>query len=288
MTTPADPAQTAAPTAAEPRTRPVREMFELTVTRAEAITPGLVRVFFSGAPAAVYADRPSSDTYMKLYFATDGRPVPFPLDLDAVREERGAAAVPTQRTYSMRGYDRASGEMSIEFVVHGDAGVAGPWAARARAGDRIVATSPGGAYQPDPAADWHLLIGDESALPAIAASVERLPGDAVGAILVEVADAEHRVELGAPAGMSVRWLLRDGAPAGTTTLLADALAGLAWLPGTPHVFAHGEREAMKALRPIVREREIPRDRLSLSGYWAFGRSEDRFQAEKREPIGQIL
>ena len=62
-----------------------------------------------------------------------------------------------------------------------------------------------------------------------------------------------------------------------------------WPAGRVHVFAHGERESMKALRPVLFvERELERAQVSLSGYWAYGRTEDRFQAEKREPIGKIL
>ncbi|MEB4616507.1 siderophore-interacting protein [Leucobacter sp. M11] len=263
-------------------------MYELTVTRVERLTPSLVRVFFSGGPAEVYGGRSSSDSYMKLYFATNGEPVPFPLDLEDLRQTRGAEAVPTQRTYSLREFLADSGEMAIDFVTHGDAGVAGPWAAQASPGDRLVATSPGGAYAPDPEADWHLFLGDESALPAIAAGIERLDAGARGTALIEVQDQTHELALNAPAGVEVRWLHRGDAEAGTTTLLADAVAELDWLPGVPHIFAHGEREAMKSLRPMVRERAIPRERLSLSGYWAYGRSEDRFQAEKREPIGKIL
>lgn len=81
---------------------------------------------------------------------------------------------------------------------------------------------------------------------------------------------------------------RDDAAAGTTTLLADALRTLGRPSGRVQVFAHGERESMKAVRDVVKDWELPRTDLSLSGYWAHGRTEDRFQAEKREPIGVIL
>lgn len=280
----------AAPTSGAPAApaRPPRQMHELTVTRVERLTPSLVRVYFSGAPAEVYAGLDASDSYMKLYFSTNGDPVPFPLDLALIRDTRGPEAMPTQRTYSLREYLVESAEMAIDFVTHGDAGVAGPWAAQASPGDRLVVTSPGGGYAPAEDADWHLLIGDESALPAIAAGIERLPADARGYALIEVQGPEHELELGAPAGVEVCWLHRGDQHAGTTRLLIDAVTELDWLPGQVHLFAHGEREAMKSLRPLVRERDIPRERLSLSGYWAYGRTEDRFQAEKREPIGKIL
>ena len=66
-------------------------------------------------------------------------------------------------------------ELTLDFVVHGDDGVAGPWAAAAEPGDVLVFEGPGGGYRPDPEADWHLMVGDESALPAIAASLEAVP-----------------------------------------------------------------------------------------------------------------
>jgi NADPH-dependent ferric siderophore reductase len=82
---------------------------------------------------------------------------------------------------------------------------------------------------------------------------------------------------------------RGAAQAGASAVLADAVGSWHPLPGRGQVFAHGEREAMKALRDIVFTRwGLARDQVSLSGYWAYGRTEDRFQAEKREPIGQIL
>ncbi|WP_317451879.1 siderophore-interacting protein [Microbacterium sp. NIBRBAC000506063] len=143
-------------------------------------------------------------------------------------------------------------------------------------------------YAPDPDAGWHLLAGDDSALPAIAAALEAMPKDAEGVAFLEVdGDADH-LELAAPSGIEVVWLHRDGAEAGTTTLLADAVRARAWRDGRVQVFAHGERGAMKSLRPyFTDERGLERSQLSLSAYWAHGRVEDTFQAEKREPIGQI-
>ncbi|MDF2808469.1 MAG: NADPH-dependent ferric siderophore reductase [Cellulosimicrobium sp.] len=211
-----------------------------------------------------------------------------PYDVAALRETLPPEDLPVTRTYTVRWVDEAAQRLAIDFVVHGDEGLAGPWAARAKPGDRIVFSGPGGGYAPDPAADWHLLAGDDSALPAIAAALEAMPRDAVGHAVLEVGTEADRLPLEAPAGVEVTWVLRGDAPAGTTTLLPDAVADLAWREGRVHVFAHGEREAMKALRRVFAERGVPRSDLSLSGYWAYGRAEDRFQAEKREPVGQIF
>lgn len=152
-----------------------------------------------------------------------------------------------------------------------------------------MVSSPGGGYAPDPTADWHFFAGDESALPAIAASLEALTPDAVGAAFLEVQFVGEQVPLSAPPGVVVTWVHRGEALAGATPVLAEAVAGWHPLDGRGQVFAHGEREAMKALRDIVFSRwGLERAQVSLSGYWAYGRTEDRFQAEKREPIGKIL
>lgn len=93
-----------------------------------------------------------------------------------------------------------------------------------------------------------------------------------------------------PAGVEIVWLHRgDDVPAGTSRVLVEAVAAWTLPEGRGQVFAHGEREAMKALREVFfRAWGLERAQVSLSGYWAYGRTEDRFQAEKREPIGKIL
>ena len=90
------------------------------------------------------------------------------------------------RSCTVRAFDAAVLELTLDFVVHGDAGVAGPWAATAAPGTEVLLLGPGGGYAPDPAATHHLLAGDESALPAIAVALERLPDHARGQVVVEV------------------------------------------------------------------------------------------------------
>lgn len=101
-----------------------------------------------------------------------------------------------------------------------------------------------------------------------------------GHVLLSVTAAADRILPEAPAGLTVTWTQSDD------ELLA-ALGALAWADGHPHVFAHGERGTIKEVRAVLKQREVPRESLSISAYWARGRAEDQFQAEKREPIGQI-
>lgn len=228
-----------------------------------------MRVRLGGPGFSQFEDRLETDKYVKLRFTT---PAP--------------EAAPVTRTYTVRRVDSESQTLDIDFVVHGDEGLAGPWAATVEPGATLSLMGPGGGYLPDPDADWYLFAGDLSSVPAIAASLEALSPDAVGVAFIEVEAADAILDLAAPAGVEVRWLVdRDHAPG----FLADAVRAFSWRGGRVQVFTHGERESMKALRRVLfDERGLERSQVSLSGYWARGRTEDRFQAEKREPIGQIM
>lgn len=272
------------------RRRPSRPQIVLDVLRTERLSPHLIRIIAGGPNFASYleADNDRTDAYAKILFADRELGLVPPYDLDALRAELPAEKLPTRRTYTIRSVDREREEIAIDFVVHGDDGVAGPWAERAEPGDPVVILGVGGGYAPDPDADWHFLAGDESALPAIASALEALPAAAVGHAVIEVHGPDDELPITAPEGVIVQWVHRDG-EAGAGTWLFDAVRAVPWREGSVHVFAHGEREAMKALRGyFFTERGLSRAQVSLSGYWAYGRNEDTFQAEKREPIGQIF
>ena len=274
--------------AATSATRNSRPQTNLTVLRREELSPHMVRIVAGGEGFSSYVNNGYVDRYVKIAFPQPGVAYPEPLDLWAVRETLPRERWPYTRTYTVRWVDEAAGELAIDFVIHGDEGLAGPWAAKARPGDSLVFTGPGGAYNPDPAADWHLFAGDEAALPAIAAAIESLPPHARGLAFLEV-DSEAEIQpVAAPAGLSIHWLPRNGVPAGSSELLVTAVRNAVWPEGRVQVFAHGERGYMKSLREVLyRERGLDRAQVSLSGYWAKGRVEDDFQAEKKLPIGQI-
>jgi len=271
-----------------PQRRTQRPQIVLEVIERIRLTPHLVRIIAGGPGISAVVDGGFTDAYTKMLFAPAEAALAPPYDLERLREELPIELLPSTRTYSIRRFDLDAGKVWIDFVTHGDKGVAGPWAARAQPGDPVVLGGIGGGYAPDAAADWHLLVGDESAIPAIASALEAMPADAVGVALIEVQDESEQLELIAPAGVEVRWLHRGDEAAGTTDLLIDAVRELEWRDGRVQVFAHGERGAMKQLRPhLTGERGLDRTQLSLSAYWALGRREDAFQAEKREVVGQI-
>src|SRR5580693_563104 len=268
------------------RARPARPQAVLSVLRRDQLSPHTVRITAGGPEFDALRMNDFTDKYAKILFVDPGLGLTPPYDLAALRESLPPDRQPVTRTYTLRRADPESQELTIDFVVHGDEGIAAPWAAQAEPGDLLTLSGAGGAYHPDPGRDWHLLAGDESALPAICSALEALPGDARGIAYLETCDPGEYLDTTPPSGMEVTWLHRPE-PGRRPRLLADALLAGPWLSGRADVFAHGERESMKAVRAALKARLGEGDQLSLSGYWASGRTEDVFQSEKRQPIGQI-
>ncbi|MEV0674480.1 siderophore-interacting protein [Mycobacterium sp. NPDC050441] len=274
-----------------------RPVHTFQVVRREQLTDHMVRLVLGGNGENgfdTFSPNEFSDAYVKIVIVADGVDVPAlpkPLTLDSF-QELPAEQRPTVRTYTLRNVDTDRGEISIDFVVHGEQGVAAPWAAAVQPGDPAYLMGPSGAYTPDPAADWHLLAGDEAALPAISTALESLPDNAIGRVFIEVAGPEDEVELTAPDGVQVTWIYRGGPAdlvgddqAGDNAPLIAAVKGAAWLPGQVQVFIHGEAQAvMHNLRPYIRkERGVAAKwAASISGYWRRGRTEETFRQWKAE------
>ena len=165
----------------------------------------------------------------------------------AVREAHPQEVWPVRRRYTVRSWDETTGRLTLDFVVHGDSGMAGPWAAAVAPGDVLVFEGPGCGYRPDVDADWHLMVGDESALPAIAASLEAVPSGRRVVVRLVCDGPEHQLPLTSPGDLDLRWLHRSGA-ADDVDLLADAVSDIEFLPGRVHAFVHGEAQEVRAVR----------------------------------------
>ncbi|MCW2514860.1 MAG: FAD-binding 9, siderophore-interacting domain protein [Mycobacterium sp.] len=269
-----------------------RPIHTFEVVRSEQLTPHMVRVVLGGG-FTTFSPSDFTDSYVKIVLpkpGTDVSALARPLTLDSF-QCLPAEQQPVVRTYTVRRVDRERGEISIDFVVHGEHGVAGPWASSVQPGDPAYLMGPSGAYAPDPAADWHLLAGDEAGLPAISAALEALAPDAVGQAFIEVSGPDDELPLVAPEGVDVRWIYRGGRAdlvseehAGDHAPLIAAVKEAQWLPGQVQVFIHGEAQAvMHNLRPYVRkERGVDAKWASISGYWRRGRTEETFRQWKAE------
>ena len=246
-----------------------------TVVRTERLSPTMVRVTLGGLTD--FRSSEFTDSYVKLIFPRAD--YPLPLDLEQVRRDLPVEQWPVVRTYSVRAFDETTHELTVDFVVHGTSGVAGPWAATAQPGDALFVRGPAGAYRPDPSADWHLLVGDESAIPAIAAAVDALDPDAAGHVLIEVPGPQSQVALGTPDGVRVTWVHTGHGQVGTH--LVDAVRRIELPLADVQAFVHGEAGWVAQIRRLLRvDRRLPGKRLSISGYWRLGADEEGWRAGK--------
>ncbi|GAB3490586.1 siderophore-interacting protein [Amycolatopsis cihanbeyliensis] len=256
--------------------RKSRPLTRLRVLRTERVTPHMIRVVAGGEGLAAFPGNEFTDCYVKLLFPVPGVTYPDPFDMDVIRAELPREHWPRARTYTVRYLDRVAGELAIDFVYHGDEGLAGPWVARVRPGDEMLLLGPGGAYAPSAEADWHLLVGDESALPAIAASLEAIPAGAPVRVFVQVADAAEEQALATKGEAQVHWLHRCA-----DEDIVAAVRDLEFPNGTVQAFVHGEAGFVRELRRhLLNERGVRRDLLSISGYWRRGKNDEQWREEK--------
>lgn len=172
-----------------------------------------------------------------------------------------------KRRYTIRFARPGSGELDLDVLLHG-AGPGARWGATAAAGDTVEFQGPRGTLELG-TADWHLLAGDESALPAIAAICEALPAGARVVAFIEVAGASDELPL---AAAEVRWVHRGTATAGTPAPLAAAIDALPMPPGEGRGYLMGETRAMVALRAVLEGRGMAHRAIFVKGYWSIGRT----------------
>ncbi|MBN8867107.1 MAG: siderophore-interacting protein [Solirubrobacterales bacterium] len=224
-----------------------------------------------------------TDHYVKLQFPPPGASYSPPFDPAQIRESLGKDQWHRQRTYTVRESDPEAGRITIDFVTHGATGIAGPWAEAARPGDLIQLVGPGGAYTPDPTAEWHLLAGDEAAIPAISAALERIPEGTATHVIIEVEDESERQRLPVPAGVEPLWIHRDGEPHTDRARVLEAVTRLDLPEGRGQAFVHGEADMVRQVRRhLVNDRGMELEDLSATGYWKYRRTEEGWREDKPE------
>ena len=228
---------------------------ELVVERVAKIAAHLIRVTFAGDLEGFTSL--GFDDHVKLFFPTgsigaDGQP-----ELDS-------------RDYTPRRYDPAANTLDVEFVIH-DAGPATRWAEQAKVGQKLQLGGPRGSFVIPTDFDWHLLIADDTGLPAVARRLAELPARTRAVALIEVDGPADQIELKSAADVSVTWAHRDGAQAGSTNVLSRTLRTLDIPRGDFYAWVACESLTAKALRTqLVAENGANPKWMRAAGYWRRG------------------
>jgi NADPH-dependent ferric siderophore reductase len=241
----------------------------LQVTRVQKLNPHFVRVTLSGEDLADF-ETASFDDHVKVFFPAPGQQKPeVPQAGPHGPVFDPAKPRPIARDFTPRRFDRAARELDLDFALH-EAGPATAWAVQAAPGQYLGIGGPRGSFVIPAGFDWHLLIGDETALPAIARRAEELPAGTRVAAVIEVADPSARIELSGRADLFVQWRYRNESehPGGALLL---ALRETFLPDGDGYVWAAGEATLMRAVRQLLcDERGIDKKRIRASAYWKRG------------------
>ena len=241
--------------------QPKRATRQVYVAGKRAVSANMQRIILQGAGLADFPEGYEGG-YVKLVLPSE-------------------AETPAVRSYTVRMFDPASRKLTIDMVVHGDLGPAASWVSQVAAGDSIEITGPGACQPINTDADWFILAGDMSALPAISVNIERLPPDAVGHVVLEVISVEEQIELATPHGIEVHWVVNPE-PEAFNTVLEDTVMALSWRDGRVAVWVAGEFSASRALRQYFRnDRPVDKGSKYISCYWKIGETDEGMKAAKR-------
>lgn len=243
------------------------------VTHSERVSPHMQRIVVAG-PALIGFESPAPDDHVKLFFPNaQGEFVLPEFTEHGPRYPDGTLPSPA-RDYTPRAFDATTGELVLDFVLHGH-GVAARWAQHARVGDALVVAGPRGSHIVADDFDAYVLLGDETALPAIARRVETLPEGAVAQVYIEVPEEADRQEFYSEADVQVSWLERNGFDAASSTLLEDVLRDFEEPDGDTFYWIAAESQRARAMRQFLEEYlNVPTDWIRATGYWKADGSTD--------------
>lgn len=262
-----------------------QELIHLQVLRTERLTPHWMRITLGGGEIARFTPM-GYDQWFRIFLPHSGEGGDEGLEripakankifgyLKYLRIPDGVR--PVMRNYTVRTY-RASGpsggpEIDVDFVLHGSGPTAGPasrWADAAVPGESVVVIDEGLGFNPQRGVESVLLVADETGAPAVAGICASLPDSATGVALIEAPSAEDVLEFEAPAGLEVRWLVRD-ADVKPGALALETLQELEAPASDAHCFIVGEQSLPTAARRHLVAQGVDKDRISFVGYWRVG------------------
>ena len=253
------------------RVRHETRLRKLRVLRTSRLTPTLLRVTLGGSDLAGFHSA-AADDHVKVFFPHQpgGTPV-LPSGPPGARQGPADGPAPISRDYTPRRFDAQRLELDIEFSLHGE-GPAARWAAQAVQGHELAIGGPRGSFVLQGDFDWYLLVGDETALPAIARRLEELPPGARAFVIAEVDDAANQLPLSSAASLQVQWVHRNGAESGSDKLLSAALAAFSFPQGVGYTWIAAESNVARSLRSLLLARGHDKQWLKAAGYWKRGAS----------------
>lgn len=222
----------------------------LTVKDKGYVTPGMIRITLESADLADFTSL-SPDDHVKLLIPTD-------------------TGEPDRRDYTPRSFDREARTLTLDFAVH-DAGPATRWAIDAVVGDTLNIAGPRGSVTVSPTFDWWVLVGDETALPAIGRRLEELPAGARVITVVTVAGPQEEQSFATQADHQAIWVHRPLAGAADPAPVLAALKALTLPEGDGFVWIASEAQVARAARDYATTAwNHPKGWLKAAGYWKQG------------------
>ena len=244
----------------------------LTVASVTDITPHMRRIRLAG-PELEGFQSPGHADHIKVFLPADDQPLPRPEHRpDGLVWPEGRPR-PFMRDYTPRYFDPVAMTLDLDFVLHGD-GPASTWATTAKVGDTLVIGGPRGALSVPNAFDWYLLVGDETALPAIGRRIEALPAGKPAIAVIEVPEAADEQRFETNAAIEIYWVHRDDLEAGAQNMLLPKVAGLEFPPGEGYAFVAGEAQMSKELKAHLIDRGMNPEYIRAPGYWVKGQAGD--------------
>lgn len=254
------------------------------VVRVDDVTPRMRRITLHGDGLAPLRGQWEPGWDVRALFPPEGLSLgpAGPLVFEGVK--------PAVRTYTVRSFDDDALELSIDIALHDHDGKGSGWARRANRGDLLgIAVRYPEASPRDHEADCYVLVGDETAIPAIGSIIETLPAGSRGIAFLEVYDDTDEQTFHTDADVALTWLHRGSAAAGTTKLLEDAVRRLEWPEGKVFAWVTGEVRMASAIRQFLREeRGYTRHDYKIQAYWRRGMTEAERLDRVKENIAPLV
>jgi len=245
------------------------------VIRKKQLSPNMLRVTFGGVAMTGFpTDAASANIKLLLPHAEQSH-------ASYLEALNGTGPKPIKRTYTVAHFNADTNELDIDFALHTHAGPATAFALNAKAGDVVGIAGPSQPKLVNKHADWFLIAGDMTAIPAIEANLRYLPDNAQGYVVIELQNENDKRDFKVPVNMQLQFLLNANPEEGNSAL-ADIVMSLTWLSGTPDVWIAGESSGVRSMRTyLAKTKRLDRRCRYTSGYWQIGQNEDDFALTKR-------